>query len=118
MHKDNQLIYEAWMQGLDTHWKDGDVNISLNDVLQLSSDPVEVDPKQFSSLLINVSRDEKRVDSADLSYPIVVATLGDKPTKILDGQHRVVKAIKLKQPISARYLDLDKAPQEYREMFT
>ena len=115
---DSQLIWEAYEQGLDTHWQDGDINISLSDVLKLASEPVNTDPSQFKNLLINVSRDEKRIDNADLSYPIVVTRRGGEATKILDGQHRIVKAIKTNQPISVRYLDLDNAPVEYQQMFS
>ena len=115
---DSQLIYEAYQQGLDTHWQDGDINITLSDVLKLASEPVNTDPSQFKNLLINVSRDETRIDNADLRYPIVVTRRAGKATKILDGQHRIVKAIKTNQPISVRYLDLDTAPEEYRQMFS
>jgi len=104
--------------GLDTGWQDGDVNITLRDVLSLASDPVNVDPSQFEQLLIDVSRDEDRIDGADLRYPIVVSTRGGKPYKILDGQHRVVKAIKFNQSVQVQYLDLDQAPEEYQHMFS
>ena len=117
-NKDKQLLWEAYEQGLATHWQDGDVDITLSDVLKLASEPVDTDPSQFKNLLINVSRDEKRTDSADLSYPIVVVRRAGKATKVLDGQHRIVKAIKTNQPISVRYLDLDNAPVEYQQMFT
>ena len=115
---DSQLIYEAYQQGLDTHWQDGDIDITLSDVLKLTSEPVNADPSQFKNLLINVSRDEKRIDNADLIHPIVVTRRGGKATKILDGQHRIVKAIKTNQPISVRYLELDNAPEEYQQMFS
>ena len=104
--------------GLDTHWQDGDVNITFNDVLDHSSDPIDVNPNKFKHLLIDVSRDPDRVASADLRYPIIVTTKGGQPAKILDGQHRVVKAIKLNQPIQVQYLDLDRAPEEFQQMFS
>ena len=104
--------------GAGTNWVDGDVEITLQDILELSSEPEQVDPSIFEPLLINVSRDPERVDNADLSFPIVVSTRGGKPKKILDGQHRIVKAIKNKQPIQVRYLDLDTAPEHFQQMFS
>lgn len=110
-----QLFYETI--GADTNWIDGDVEISLQDVLKLSSEPEQINPMEFKPLLINVSRDPERVNNADLSFPIVVSTRRGEPKKILDGQHRVVKAIKTRQPIQVRYLDLDLAPRHIQQMF-
>tara|TARA_B100000212_G_scaffold276153_1_gene215699 strand:+ start:156 stop:503 length:348 start_codon:yes stop_codon:yes gene_type:complete len=109
-------FYEA--VGADTHWQDGDVNITLSDVLNHSSEAIAANPKKFKHLLIDVSRDPNRIDSADLRYPIIVTIENGKPKKILDGQHRVVKAIKLNQPIQVQYLDLDRAPEQFKQMFT
>tara|TARA_B100001093_G_scaffold35975_1_gene30901 strand:+ start:1689 stop:2036 length:348 start_codon:yes stop_codon:yes gene_type:complete len=109
-------FYEA--TGAETHWQDGDVNITLNDVLDQSSDPVSADPSMFKQLLINVSRDSNRIAAADLRFPIIVTIINGKPEKILDGQHRVVKAMKLNQPIQVQYLDLDRAPEQFKQMFT
>ena len=103
--------------GVGTKWTDGDTEITLQDVLGLSSEPEQEDPSVFEPLLIDVSRDPERVDNADLSFPIVVSTQGGSPRKILDGQHRIVKAMKVHQPIHVRYLDLDSAPEHVQHMF-
>ena len=112
-----EALNSPWNTGADTNWEDGDVKITLKDILDYSSEPQEKDPRAFEELLINVSRDPNRVDRADLGYPIVVSSKGGKPTKILDGQHRIVKAIKYNQPILVRYLDLDRAPEHFQQMF-
>ena len=67
--------------------------------------------------MIDVSRDDSRIDAADITFPIIVSTRNGKPFKILDGQHRVVKAMKINEPIQVQYLDLDNAPEEYQTMF-
>jgi len=113
--KEKEVVSEN--TGADTNWEDGDVKITLKDILEYSSEPQKKDPRVFERLLINVLRDQDRIDRADLSYPIVVSTKGGEPTKILDGQHRIVKAIKYNQPILVRYLDLDKAPEHFQQMF-
>ena len=103
--------------GANTSWSDGNTKISLQDVLELASDPKQVSPEKLKHLLIQTDRDEKRVNNADLSYPIVVGIQGGKPTKILDGQHRLVKAIKFMRPIQVRMLNLDIAPSHIQQMF-
>jgi len=103
--------------GAGTKWVDGDVKITLQDVLDLASDPKQADPNKLKHLLIKTDRDPTRVDNADLSYPIVVGIRGGKPTKILDGQHRLVKAIKTQQPVQVRMLNLDVAPDHIQQMF-
>lgn len=68
--------------------------------------------------MIDVERDPNRVESADLSFPIVVSKSNGEFKGILDGQHRVVKSIKNGIPtIKARVLNLDTAPEEYKKMF-
>ena len=103
--------------GSGTAWVDGDVDITLQDVLQLSSEPKQTDPSKLKHMLIQTERDPARVKRADLNYPIVVSVQDGKPTKILDGQHRLVKAIQTKQPIQVRMLNLDTAPDQFQQMF-
>ena len=103
--------------GADTNWVDGDVEITLQDVLSMASDPRPVDPNKLKHLLIQTDRDPVRVNNADLNYPIVVSIQGGKPTKILDGQHRLVKAIQTQQPVQMRLLNLDVAPDHVQQMF-
>ena len=103
--------------GVSTNWVDGDVEITLQDVLQLSSEPEEKNPFDLKHLLIQTKRDPVRVKRADLNYPIVVSVRGGKPIKILDGQHRLVKAIQTQQPIQVRMLNLDTAPDQFQQMF-
>jgi hypothetical protein len=103
--------------GAGTEWVDGDVKITLKDVLDLASDPKQADPNKLKHLLIQTERDPERVDRADLNYPIVVGIRGGKPTKILDGQHRLVKAIKTQQLVQVRMLNLDVVPDHIKQMF-
>ena len=109
------IIHETWS---DTAWKDGDISITLDDVLKRSSSPVEINPLKLKHLLIPTDRDPSRVDAADLQYPIVVSTLNNKYNKILDGNHRLAKAIRDKSPVLVRILDLDNSPDDYKFMFS
>ena len=104
-----------------TFWEsevDGNrVRITLSDVLDYLDNGVEIDPNSISHLLIDVERDKNRIDSADLSYPIILTSKGGKLLSILDGQHRVVKAIRDNVNIKARILDLDFAPENFKTVF-
>ena len=103
--------------GLDTNWQDGDSKITLQDVLDIADEPIEIDPNELKPLLIKTERDPARVQAADLEYPIVVTTLNGQYTSILDGQHRIVKALDNGVSIKARVLNLDNAPEKFLQMF-
>ena len=122
MNKDTQLIYEAYQineqdTGLDTIWQDGDVKITIKDVLKMTDEPIEIDPNELNHLLIKTKRDPARVQAADLKYPLVVTSKGGQYTKILDGQHRLMKALQAEVLVKVRVLNLDNAPEEYQQMF-
>ena len=107
--------------GVDTSWTVDDVTITLNDInsyLDENKVPVvEIDTASIEDILIDTERDPERVDSASLEYPIILSTLNGDFYSVLDGQHRVVKSIKMGIPtIKARILDLDTAP-EYKKIF-
>lgn len=107
--------------GVDTSWTVDGVTITLNDInsyLDENKVPVvEIDTTSIEDILIDTERDPERIDSASLEYPIILSTLNGDFYSVLDGQHRVVKSIKMGIPtIKARILDLDTAP-EYKKIF-
>ena len=112
--------------GVDTSWtrsidgKETTITLQdLNDYLDENNVAVEeIDTKSIEDILIETERDPNRVNSADLSFPIVVSKSNGEFKGILDGQHRVVKSIQNNIPtIKARVLVLDTAPVEYKKMF-
>ena len=51
---------------------------------------------------------EERINKADLSYPILVAVEGDELFAIIDGNHRIAKAVRLNhKTIKTRLLPLE-----------
>jgi hypothetical protein len=62
----------------------------------------------------------KRVESADLKYPIIISKdLKGEYNMILDGHHRLQKAINNNvEKIKAKVLDLKQAERIYQIMFT
>lgn len=107
--------------GLDTFWEtevDGEtVRVTIGDVIDYLDSGVDIDPNDVKHLLIDVERDPIRVENADLKYPIILTKLGDKFISILDGQHRVVKALRDDVNVKAKILDLDLAPDFWKKIF-
>ena len=107
--------------GLDTFWEtevDGEtVRVTIGDVIDYLDSGVDIDPNDVKHLLIDVERDPIRVENADLKYPIILTKLGDKFISILDGQHRVIKALRDGVNVRAKILDLDFAPDFWKKIF-
>ena len=107
--------------GLDTFWEtevNGEtVRVTIGDIMDHLDSGFDIDPNDVKHLLIDVERDPIRVENADLKYPIIVTKLGDKFTSILDGQHRVVKALRDDVNVRAKILDLDLAPDFWKKIF-
>jgi hypothetical protein len=107
--------------GTETFWEieiDGKkIRITFDDVIKHLESGIEVDPNDIKHLLIDVERDPNRVEAADLNYPIILVRSEGEFISILDGQHRVVKAIRDGLDIRAKVLDLDLAPEEFKAVF-
>jgi hypothetical protein len=111
------------IRGLDTYWElENGERLTINDVNNyLDEQGVEVeelDPKLFRDIIIDTKRDQNRVDSADLDFPIIVTKKDGEFTMVLDGQHRIVKCIQNGiETIKTRVLDLDTAPEKMKKIF-
>lgn len=96
---------------LDTYWIDGDIKIHLKDILnELKNKPIlKIYPQLLKNIMVNIIIDENRLNSVDLYYPIIVLKKDNKLIKILDGNHRLMFAIKNKKPyILYKVLDVGK----------
>ena len=68
--------------------------------------------------MIDVERDQLRVDAANLEYPLIVSEYKGQFKSILDGQHRLVKSIKLGlDKVKCRVLDLENSPDDFKKLF-
>lgn len=92
------------------------IRLTLDDVLTHLDQGTEMDPEEIKDLLIKTKRDPQRVDAADLNYPVILISSGGEIKSILDGQHRVVKALRDGKKILARILDLDFAPETFKKV--
>ena len=66
------------------------------------------------------TRSAERISAASLNYPIIVVKKGDQYKFVLDGNHRLQKAIDQKvESIKAKILDLDnpETPEVFLKLF-
>ena len=106
------------MTGVDTYWESAGGKITLLELLEHTSDEEVMDPKVFESLLPKVDRKEKRISNADLSYPIIVTVDSGEYKHILDGQHRIIKAIRSNKTVKVRLLDFNTMPLKIKDIFS
>ena len=111
--KDSELEKTSWQVTKG----DKTIKITLQEVLDVLDDGYQMDPKELEHLLIKTKRDPKRVSRADLSYPIILLKKAGKIISILDGQHRVVKALESGDEIRCRVLDLDVSDEKFKSVF-
>jgi hypothetical protein len=106
--------------GADTSWDDGEgTKLSLADVLAYAEYYGEEESaNDFKHLMIPTERDPARVQAADLQEPILIAYDGQEPIKILDGQHRLQKAMEVRDdyPMRVKKVDINKDPK-LKQMF-
>ena len=85
-----------------TRWLDEDGNpiATIQEVLSVLEDQpvVKIDVADIKRLRKNVVIDQHRLDAADTSYPIIIVEKTGGSQYILDGHHRLQKAINEKQP--------------------
>jgi len=111
--------------GMETFWEDGDLKITIGDVISYLDQqkvPVkDVDLNKVKEILIDqdyTGKQKDRARKANLNYPIIVVVKDGKYKSILDGNHRVFKAIEQDhKTIKVRELNLNKAPKEYKKLF-
>ena len=115
--------------GMKTFWQDedGSKTVTIKDVikeLDKQNIPVkEMSTNKLKPILINQDyegKNKERVSKANLEYPIIVIISKGKYKSILDGNHRVAKALKEKiKTVKVRELDLDSkhTPKIYKDLF-
>ena len=131
--------------GMDTYWEDGDLKVTIKEVLKYLDDPDKHDDgkkvpvkeestDKLKAIMIADDRDPDRVEAANLDDAvIVVVDMEGNWKSILDGNHRVDKVTNPKyeslpdvvarikagthDTLPVRELDLRTAPEEYKRLF-
>ena len=110
----------SWSRKLDGK----NVTITIKDVEKLLNSGIEkISVTEIADMCVHKGKTDKgtleRSEKSNLEYPIIVSKdLKGNFNMILDGHHRLLKAINNKMDtINARILDLSKCPKEYQLMF-
>jgi hypothetical protein len=120
------LEYNNYKETLWTDKINGkDVTIKISEIEDyLKDEPViEILVDNIKDMSIHKDKKDeetkKRVESSDLNYPIIITkNIDGNYNMILDGHHRLQKAINSKEIIiKAKVLDLKTAPKKYQIMF-
>ena len=121
------LSEEEMEEGLhDTSWEndEGD-KITLMDLLNATKDmPVKkVSVNKLKKHLLTWDGDEdeiKKIDSADLQYPILIFVDNNgKFISIIDGHHRAQKAVRRGlKTIKAKIIRINSLPKDIRRVFS
>lgn len=119
MHGDN------WASTSWTDTVDGkEITVTLNDMLNLIKDkPIQkikteiLEPYALHKTKTDV-KTISNIQKANLDYPIIVLHHPNK-YQILDGHHRLQKAINNKLPtIKARVIKLNDMPEDWQKIFS
>jgi len=118
-----RILRESWK---DTGWETDTEKITIQDVLDyLDNDEVyNLSVKTILDTIgdkfTTVKKDLDRILKADLSHPIIIVKKNGQLSYILDGNHRMKKAIEVgEDTIKAKILDLDRPniPPTFKELF-
>jgi intein/homing endonuclease len=118
-----RILREGWE---DTGWETDTKKITIQDVLDyLDNDEVyNLSVKTILDTIGDkftiVKTDSDRILKADLNHPIIIVKKNGQLSYILDGNHRMKKAIEVgEDTIKVKILDLDKPniPPTFKELF-
>ena len=121
-----KLLLENWRKYItedwrDTSWETDDGKVSIGDVIDyLGERTIDINVLELSRQIPPLPTDgAERVAAASLEFPIMVVKFGGKYQYVLDGNHRLQKAIdEGVESIKARILDLDnpKTPEVFKKV--
>jgi len=122
-----KLLLENWREFItedwrDTSWETDDEKVTIGDVADyLGDETVDINVLELSQQLPPLpTRGAERVAAASLEYPIIVVKRDGQYQYVLDGNHRLQKAIDEEvETMKAKILDLDnpETPEKFKRMF-
>ena len=116
-----RMLGENWK---DTSWEDDDGKITIGDILDYIGDNVRnisvVDLQNKLKIQPSeVTQERERIMKSDLQYPIILVQQDGEFSYVLDGNHRLAKAIMTGEKyIKSRvlYLDDKNTPEEFKRL--
>ena len=123
-----KLLLENWRKFVtedwrDTSWKTDDDKVTIGEVIDyLGDETVDINVLELSQQLPPLpTRGAERVAAASLEYPIIVVYRDGQYRYVLDGNHRLQRAIDEEvESIKAKILDVSaeaKTPERFKRTF-
>ena len=114
-----RFIAESWR---DTSWENDEDKVTLGEIDDFLGDKtVDINVLELSKQIPPLPiRGVERVAAASLEYPIIVVKKDGQFKHVLDGNHRLQKAIICDiESIKAKILDVssEETPERFRKMF-
>ena len=114
-----RFIAESWR---DTSWENDEDKVTLGEIDDFLGDKtVDINVLELSKQIPALpTRGEERVAAASLDFPIIVVKKDGQFKYVLDGNHRLQKAINQEvETIKAKILDVsaEETPERFRKMF-
>ena len=114
-----RFIAESWR---DTSWENDEDKVTLGEIDDFLGDKtVDINVLELSRQIPALpTRGEERVAAASLDFPIIVVKKDGQLKHVLDGNHRLQKAINQEvETIKAKILDVsaEETPERFRKMF-
>ena len=108
----------------NTGWEDEKGKVTIKDVLEYIGDNIRnisvTDlQNKLESFLKKIKLDPQRIEDADLQYPIILVQEDGEFSYVIDGNHRLGKAIKDEEEyIKAKvlYLDDKNTPEDFKRL--
>ena len=115
---------DNWESTSWSHTVDGEmITVTIKDMLECIKDRSvqEIKTKELVPYALHKAKTDKQtldnIEKSNLQYPIIVLQHPDK-YQILDGHHRLQKAINNKLPtIKARIINLHDLPEKWQKVF-
>ena len=123
-----KLLLENWRNYLteswrDTSWENDEGKVTLGEIDDFLGDKtIDINVLELSKQIPPLpTRGEERVAAASLEFPIIVVKKDGKFKYVLDGNHRLQKAINQEvETIKAKILDVSaeaETPDRFKKMF-
>ena len=115
-----QYLAEDWR---DTSWETDEDKVTLGEIDDfLGDETIDINVLELSRQIPALpTRGKERVAAASLEFPIIVIKKDGQFKYVLDGNHRLQKAINQEvETIKAKILDVSaeaKTPERFKKMF-
>ena len=105
---------------MKTRWENGKHCVTLEELLEeIRNVPITKIPVGTLKLLgSRVLLEEKRIQEADLTFPIIILFKGGVLHRIVDGHHRAEKAFRMGlEELPCRKVEWKDLPKKFRKIF-